>query len=62
MAKCILLKVKPTQWRNGQIPEPEVHYGYLCEVIDGQVIADIPDAMLPHELKAGRARLMEPEP
>lgn len=63
MARCIL-NCKPTPKQKGleTFQGPETHYGYLCEVIDGQVIADIPDAMLPHEMKSGRARLMDPEP
>lgn len=58
MTKCIL-NCKPTPRLREH--EPEVHYGYPCEVSpEGEVIADIPEDLLQVELRTGRARLLEP--
>ena len=62
MTRCVL-NCKPTPKQKGleTFQGPEVHYGYPCEVIDGQVIADIPEEFLQVELDTGRAVLLDPE-
>ena len=56
MPKCIINAKFYGPDESGNIP---THFGYVCEVMDGRLVADIPEELVEGEIKAGRAVLVE---
>lgn len=61
MPLCIV-NSEHTPHPEGQLPigHTEVHFGYVCQIIDGALIADVPDDLVQTELEAGRVTLLPP--
>jgi hypothetical protein len=56
MTKCIINAKFYGPDASGNIP---THFGYKCELMDGRLVADIPEELVEGEIAAGRAVLVE---
>lgn len=56
MPKCIINAKFYGVGESGQIPD---HFGYKCEIVDGNLVGEVPEALLEIEIGAGRVTLIE---
>jgi phospholipid N-methyltransferase len=56
MTKCIINAKFYGVAENGQIPD---HFGYKCEILDGNLVGEVPDELVDLEVKAGRVKVLE---